>query len=149
MHAPRQGTSETAKNVVPLHPAPVRHGPGLLLQDSALGAGVDADAEGGGREEAEEARRHFGHDGAEDLGRGELSLPCHVVEFRLGHLEDEGGGGGGGGRGPNILAGNKGTRSGERIGGQKDAQAYQEGQRIRVHAGPEEVREGGGGTRDS
>lgn len=59
MHPPRHRTSETSKNVIPLHPTSAGHGAGLLLEDAALGAGVDAEAEGEGGEETKETGGHL------------------------------------------------------------------------------------------
>ena len=105
MHPPSHRSPEPAEDVVPLNPAATRQRPGLLLQDSGLSAAVHARGEGEGREEAEEPGRHLGHDGAEDLGRGVLAFPGHVLVLGVGHAEGDGGKGGGGGEGGGVRQG--------------------------------------------
>ena len=125
MGAPGEGSHEGAKDVVPADPGTVLEGAGELLELGGTGDGGGADAGEDEGEHAEEAGGHLGHDGAEDLGGGVLTLPGHVLG--LGHEEgglvglaggNEGGADGTGGR-----LGDEGRRDGNEDGKKDEAEA--------------------------
>ena len=90
--SPGKRSSERSKDVVPLDPASVTHGTGLLLQFSGS---HDRNNTGGGADNgdhSEKARGHLGHDGSKNLGWWVfLTLPCHVFDHVEGGSERGGG----------------------------------------------------------
>jgi hypothetical protein len=115
MESPRQGSTTATRNVVPLDPASRSNSSVRLLKDAGLGAAVGADAQAHQRGNTQKTRRHLGHEGSEDLGRGVLTSPRHV----FGHVQDNSRTlllGSKGGRGAYNRGRGKGRRGGDNHG---------------------------------